>query len=112
MEVWSKIGVGILRDKWFIFSLKVGKSRILFHDLRIRNSVMAFMVGHFALLDKQYLWGFMRDAKALRDPIGYRSESDQIQVVWGDSFRIFFFPVSQKPIQRHAADGAAGAVFE
>ena len=76
MEVWSKIRVGILRDKWFIFSLKVGKSRTLFHDLRIRNSVMAFVVGHFSVLDKQDLRGFMWDAKALRDPIGYGSESD------------------------------------
>jgi hypothetical protein len=67
MEVWSKIGVGILRDKWFIFSLKVGKSRTLIHYFSIRNSVMAFVVGYFSVLDKQDLRGFMRDAKALRN---------------------------------------------
>lgn len=51
MEVRSKIRVGILGDKWFIFSLKVGLSRTLFHDLRIRNTVMAFVVGYFSFLD-------------------------------------------------------------
>jgi hypothetical protein len=68
--VWSKIRVGILRDKWFIFSLKVEKSRTLFHDFRICNSVMAFVVGYFSVLDKQDLRGFMRDAKALCNQIG------------------------------------------
>jgi hypothetical protein len=67
MEVCSKIRVGILRDKWFIFSLKVGKSRTLIHDFSIRNSVMAFVIGYFSVLDKQDLRGFMRDVKALRN---------------------------------------------
>jgi hypothetical protein len=67
MEVCSKIRVGILRDKWFIFSLKDGKSRTLIHDFSIRNSVMAFVIGYFSVLDKQDLRGFMRDVKALRN---------------------------------------------
>jgi hypothetical protein len=51
MVVRSKIRMGILRDKWFIFSLKVRNSGALLHDFRIRNSIMAFVVGNFAFLD-------------------------------------------------------------
>jgi hypothetical protein len=48
MDVCSKIRMGILRDKWFIFSLKVLKSSDLRLDLGIGNSVMAFVVGYFS----------------------------------------------------------------
>ena len=63
----SKIRMGILRDKWFIFSLKDPKSSSLQLDFGIGNSVMAFVVGYFSVLDKQDLRGFMWDAKALRN---------------------------------------------
>ncbi len=52
MDVGSKIRMGILRDKWFIFSLKDPKSSNLRLDFNIRNSVMAFVVGYFSVLEE------------------------------------------------------------
>ncbi len=68
--------MGILRDKWFIFSLKDPKSSSLRLDFGIGNSVMAFVVGYFSIFQEEYLRGFVWNAKTLGYQVGKGTVGD------------------------------------